>query len=187
MTASAEEVLKRLGLHYRVVTLCTGDMGFASQKTYDIEVWLPGQNAFREISSCSNCESFQARRMDIRFRPRGGGKPEFVHTLNGSGLALPRIVDLGLPVTLDEADAVLFVVDARAGLAPQDRLIAEELRKSGRALFLVVNKAEGMDPMLAGAEFHALGLGDPLPVSAAHGEAEIRETIAAAEAAFDSL
>ena len=89
MTACAEEVLKRLGLAYRTVLLCTGDMGFAAQKTYDIEVWLPGQNTYREISSCSVCGDFQARRMDARYRPKGG-KPEFVHTLNGSGLAVGR-------------------------------------------------------------------------------------------------
>jgi len=89
MTACAEEVLKRLGLAYRTMLLCTGDMGFAAQKTYDIEVWLPGQNTYREISSCSVCGDFQARRMDARFR-RAGGKPEFVHTLNGSGLAVGR-------------------------------------------------------------------------------------------------
>jgi seryl-tRNA synthetase len=89
MLACAEEVLRRLGLHYRVVTLCTGDMGFASQKTYDIEVWLPGQGMYREISSCSNCGDFQARRMDARCRPKGGS-PRFVHTLNGSGVAVGR-------------------------------------------------------------------------------------------------
>jgi seryl-tRNA synthetase len=90
MLECAEEVLKRLGLAYRVVTLCTGDMGFASQKTYDIEVWLPGQKAFREISSCSVCGDFQARRMNARFRRGEGAKPEFVHSLNGSGLAVGR-------------------------------------------------------------------------------------------------
>jgi len=90
MMACAEEVLKRLGLAYRTMLLCTGDMGFASQKTYDIEVWLPGQNTYREISSCSVCGDFQARRMDARYRPKGGGKPEYVHTLNGSGLAVGR-------------------------------------------------------------------------------------------------
>src|SRR5438270_22660 len=89
MLACAEEVLRRLDLHYRVVTLCTGDMGFASQKTYDIEVWLPGQGMYREISSCSNCGDFQARRMDARCRPKGGS-PRFVHTLNGSGVAVGR-------------------------------------------------------------------------------------------------
>jgi seryl-tRNA synthetase len=86
----AEEVLKRLGLAYRVVTLCTGDMGFASQKTYDIEVWLPGQGRYREISSCSVCGDFQARRMDTRYRPEGGKTTRFVHTLNGSGVAVGR-------------------------------------------------------------------------------------------------
>jgi seryl-tRNA synthetase len=89
LTGHAEEILKRLKLPYRVVTLCTGDMGFAAAKTYDIEVWLPGQNAYREISSCSNFEAFQARRMQARYRNEKG-KPELVHTLNGSGLAVGR-------------------------------------------------------------------------------------------------
>ena len=89
LTGHAEAILKRLDLPYRVVTLCTGDMGFSAAKTYDIEVWLPGQNAYREISSCSNFEAFQARRMQARFRS-GKGKPEFAHTLNGSGLAVGR-------------------------------------------------------------------------------------------------
>lgn len=89
LTNNAEEVLKRLELPYRVITLCTGDMGFSSAKTYDIEVWLPGQGKYREISSCSNFEDFQARRANIRYRPKGG-KPKFVHTLNGSGLAVGR-------------------------------------------------------------------------------------------------
>jgi seryl-tRNA synthetase len=90
MVQNAEEVLKRLKLPYRVVELCTGDMGFASAKTYDLEVWLPGQNAYREISSCSNCEDFQARRANIRYRRDKKAKPIFVHTLNGSGLAVGR-------------------------------------------------------------------------------------------------
>jgi seryl-tRNA synthetase len=90
LTGHAEEVLRRLGLPYRVSLLCTGDLGFASSKTYDLEVWLPAQNTYREISSCSNCESFQARRANIRFRRDAGAKPEFVHTLNGSGLAIGR-------------------------------------------------------------------------------------------------
>ena len=90
MTAAAEEVLKRLDLHYRVVVLSTGDLGFSARKTYDIEVWLPGQDTFREISSCSNCGDFQARRMRARFRPAGSKGTEFVHTLNGSGLAVGR-------------------------------------------------------------------------------------------------
>src|SRR3546814_1457187 len=90
MTACAEEVLKRLGLSYRVVALCAGDMGFAAQKTFDIEVWLPGQGAYREISSCSNCGEFQARRMKARFRKAGEKGTRFVHNLNGSGLAIGR-------------------------------------------------------------------------------------------------
>jgi seryl-tRNA synthetase len=90
MTQCAEEVLKRLELPFRTVVLSTGDMGFAAAKTYDIEVWLPGQGAFREISSCSNCGEFQARRMNARFRPKEGKGTRFVHTLNGSGVAVGR-------------------------------------------------------------------------------------------------
>jgi seryl-tRNA synthetase len=90
LTRDAEEVLQKLGLHYRVMALCTGDMGAVAAKTYDIEVWLPGQQLFREISSCSNFESYQARRANIRYRPEGKNKTEFVHTLNGSGLAVGR-------------------------------------------------------------------------------------------------
>ncbi len=90
LTANAEEVLKRLELPYRTMLLCTGDMGFGAAKTYDIEVWLPSQKTYREISSCSNCEAFQARRANIKFRPDGTGKAEYVHTLNGSGLAVGR-------------------------------------------------------------------------------------------------
>jgi seryl-tRNA synthetase len=91
LTSHAEKVLQGLGLHYRVVLLCSGDMGFSARKTYDLEVWLPGQNAFREISSCSNCGDFQARRAQIRFRKEGSkDKPRLVHTLNGSGLAVGR-------------------------------------------------------------------------------------------------
>ncbi len=90
LTLNAEEVLRRLGIHYRVVVLSTGDLGFSSAKTYDLEVWLPGAAEYREISSCSCFTDFQARRMNIRFKPAGGGKPRFVHTLNGSGLAIGR-------------------------------------------------------------------------------------------------
>ena len=90
LLADAEAILQKLGLHYRTMLLGTGDMGFASAKTYDIEVWLPSAKEFREISSCSNCEAFQARRAGIRFKPKGGGKSDFVHTLNGSGLAVGR-------------------------------------------------------------------------------------------------
>jgi seryl-tRNA synthetase len=90
MTECAQGILEKLGLAYRTVVLCVGDMGFGARRTHDIEVWLPGQNTYREISSCSVCGDFQARRMNARFRPEGGGKPEFLHTLNGSGLAVGR-------------------------------------------------------------------------------------------------
>ncbi|MGH6961994.1 MAG: serine--tRNA ligase, partial [Dongiaceae bacterium] len=103
MTACAEAVLQRLGLPYRVVALSTGDMGFAAQKTYDIEVWLPGQGAYREISSCSNCGDFQARRMKARFRKAGEKGTRFVHTLNGSGLAIGRTA-IALLENCQEAD-----------------------------------------------------------------------------------
>jgi seryl-tRNA synthetase len=92
LTANAYRILELLELPYRVVVLCTGDMGFSSAKTYDIEVWVPSENTYREISSCSNFEDFQARRASIRYRPQGGGKPRLVHTLNGSGLAVGRTV-----------------------------------------------------------------------------------------------
>ncbi len=112
MTAAAEEVLKRLDLAYRVVTLATGDMGFAAAKTYDIEVWLPGQDRFREISSCSNCGDFQARRMAARFRPKGTEKgTRFVHTLNGSGLALGRTLIAVMEVG-QTADGRITIPDA---------------------------------------------------------------------------
>jgi seryl-tRNA synthetase len=111
MTACAEEVLKRLGIPYRVITLCTGDMGFASQKTYDIEVWLPGQGAYREISSCSNCGEFQARRMKARFRKAGDKGTRFVHTLNGSGLAVGRTM-IALIENYQEADGSVVLPDA---------------------------------------------------------------------------
>jgi seryl-tRNA synthetase len=111
MLNSAEEVLRRLGLHYRVITLCTGDMGFAAQKTYDIEVWLPGQNMYREISSCSICGEFQARRMNARYRK--DGKPAFVHTLNGSGVAVGRAL-IAVMETYQEADGSIAVPDALA-------------------------------------------------------------------------
>ena len=90
LTSHAETILKRLGIAYRVVALCAGDVGFGAAKTYDLEVWLPGQGRYREISSCSNCEAFQARRMQARWRNTETGKPENVHTLNGSGLAVGR-------------------------------------------------------------------------------------------------
>ena len=92
LRGAAEEILRRLKLHYRVVTLCTGDLGFSAAKTFDLEVWLPGQDAFREISSCSNFEDYQARRAKIRYRPAAGEKPRMVHTLNGSGLAVGRTI-----------------------------------------------------------------------------------------------
>ena len=109
MLACAEAVLKKLDLHYRVVTLCTGDMGFASQKTYDIEVWLPGQGMFREISSCSVCGDFQARRMNARYRGKDN-KPAFVHTLNGSGVAVGRAL-IAVMETYQQEDGSIVVPD----------------------------------------------------------------------------
>lgn len=110
MREHAEGLLKKLRLPHRTITLCTGDMGFSSAKTYDVEVWLPGQNKYREISSCSNCTDFQARRANIRFRPKGGGKPEFVHTLNGSGLPVGRTL-VGILENYQQADGSIVVPD----------------------------------------------------------------------------
>ncbi len=123
----AEEVLQLLGLPYRVVILCTGDLGFAASKTYDIEVWLPGQNRFCEISSCSNFEDFQARRANIRFRPSNKkGKPQFVHTLNGSGLAVGRTV-VAILENYQQADGSVIVPEAlRPYMGGLDRLLPEE-------------------------------------------------------------
>lgn len=111
LLSDAEEVLRRLGLHYRVVELCTGDMGFSAAKTYDIEVWLPAQDAYREISSCSNFEDFQARRASIRFREDDKAKPEFVHTLNGSGLAVGRTL-VAILENCQQEDGTVVVPEA---------------------------------------------------------------------------
>jgi seryl-tRNA synthetase len=111
LTANAEEVLKRLELPYRTMLLCTGDMGFASAKTYDIEVWLPSQQTYREISSCSNTEGFQARRANIKYRPEGAGKAEFAHTLNGSGLAVGRTL-IAILENYQQEDGSVVVPDA---------------------------------------------------------------------------
>ena len=121
LTANAEKVLQKLGLHYRVVALCTGDLGFSSAKTYDIEVWLPGQQLFREISSCSNFESFQARRANIRYRPEGKNKTEFVHTLNGSGLAIGRTW-LAIVENFQQADGSVAIPEALRPAMGTDRI-----------------------------------------------------------------
>jgi seryl-tRNA synthetase len=111
MTICAQEVLKRLGLHHRVIVLSSGDMGFGARKTYDIEVWLPGQDAFREISSCSNCGDFQARRMNARYRVSGEKNTRFVHTLNGSGLAVGRTL-VAILENYQQADGSILIPDA---------------------------------------------------------------------------
>ena len=111
MTKCAEKVLQLLGIPYRVICLCTGDMGFSAAKTYDIEVWLPSQDCYREISSCSNCEDFQARRMGTKYRPAGGGKPRFIHTLNGSGIAIGRCL-IALMENYQNEDGSITVPEA---------------------------------------------------------------------------
>jgi len=126
LTHDAEEVLQKLGLHYRVVALCTGDMGFSSAKTYDIEVWLPSQQLFREISSCSNFESFQARRANIRFRREGKGKSELVHTLNGSGLAVGRTW-LAILENYQQADGSVMIPEILRPYMGADRITARKL------------------------------------------------------------
>jgi seryl-tRNA synthetase len=123
LTSNAETVLQRLGLHYRVVTLCTADMGFSSAKTYDIEVWLPGQGLFREISSCSNFENFQARRANIRYRPEGKSKTELVHTLNGSGLAVGRTW-VAIVENYQQADGSVRIPEALQPYMGTDRITA---------------------------------------------------------------
>jgi seryl-tRNA synthetase len=126
LTHDAEEVLQKLGLHYRVVALSTGDMGFSAAKTYDIEVWLPGQQLFREISSCSNFESFQARRANIRYRPEGKNKSEFVHTLNGSGLAVGRTW-VAIVENYQQADGSVLIPEALRQYMGTDRLTPRKM------------------------------------------------------------
>jgi len=126
LTHDAEEVLQKLGLHYRVVTLCTGDMGPSSAKTYDIEVWLPGQQLFREISSCSNFEAYQARRANIRFRPEGKNKSELVHTLNGSGLAVGRTW-VAIVENYQQADGSVVIPEALQPYIGADRIVKRKL------------------------------------------------------------
>jgi seryl-tRNA synthetase len=125
LTRNAETILQKLGLHHRTMLLCTGDMGFASSKTYDLEVWLPSSNEFREISSCSNCEAFQARRAGIRFKPKGGGKSDFVHTLNGSGLAVGRTW-IAVVENCQQADGSILVPEALRPYMGIDRIPAAE-------------------------------------------------------------
>jgi len=123
LTRNAEALLQKLGLHYRTVLLCTGDMGFASAKTYDLEVWLPSSNEFREISSCSNCEAFQSRRAGIRFKPKGGGRSDFVHTLNGSGLAVGRTW-IAIVENYQQADGSVVIPEALRPYMGTDRIPA---------------------------------------------------------------
>jgi len=125
LTGHAEEVLQKLGLHYRVMALCSSDLGPSSAKTYDLEVWLPGQDLFREISSCSNFESYQARRANIRFRPEGKGKSEFVHTLNGSGLAVGRTW-LAVMENYQQADGSVIIPEALRPYMGTDRITAKK-------------------------------------------------------------
>ena len=122
LTADAEEVLKRLGIPYRVVVLSTGDLGFSSAKTYDIEVWMPSYGRYVEISSCSNFEDFQARRAGIRFRREAGSKPEFVHTLNGSGLAVGRTVAAILENFQQEDGSVVIPDALRSYMGGREKL-----------------------------------------------------------------
>jgi len=126
LTHNAEEVLQKLGLHYRVVALSTGDIGFSAAKTYDIEVWLPGQQLFREISSCSNFESFQARRANIRYRPAGKNKTEFVHTLNGSGLAVGRTW-VAIVENYQQADGSVLIPEVLRSYMGTDRLTPRKM------------------------------------------------------------
>ncbi|HEV3511178.1 MAG TPA: serine--tRNA ligase [Candidatus Sulfotelmatobacter sp.] len=125
LTRNAEEVLQKLGLHYRVVALCTGDMGAASAKTYDIEVWLPGQQLYREISSCSNFEAYQARLANIRYRPEGKNKTEFVHTLNGSGLAVGRTW-VAIVENYQQADGSVVIPEALQPYVGAERITAKK-------------------------------------------------------------
>jgi seryl-tRNA synthetase len=130
LTRHAEEVLRRLGIPYRVIMLCTGDLGFSASKTYDLEAWLPGQGVYKEISSCSNFEDFQARRANIRYRPKGKKGTEFVHTLNGSGLAIGRTLVAVLENFQQEDGSVLVPETLRPYMGGAAKI---EKRKAHRA------------------------------------------------------
>jgi len=125
LTRNAEAVLQKLGLHYRVMALSTGDMGWSAAKTYDIEVWLPGQQLFREISSCSNFTDFQARRANIRYRPEGGKKTELVHTINGSGLAIGRTW-VAIVENYQQADGSVLIPEVLRPYVGADRITAKK-------------------------------------------------------------
>jgi seryl-tRNA synthetase len=122
MTVDAEEVLKRLGLHYRVAVLCTADIGFAGAKTYDLELWMPHRKKYLEISSCTNCEDFQAKRANIRFRRGAKSKPEFAHTLNGSGVAVGRTVSAILESFQQEDGSVIIPKALRAYMDGREKI-----------------------------------------------------------------
>jgi len=128
LTRDAEQVLQKLGLHYRTVALCTADLGFSAAKTYDIEVWLPGQGLFREISSCSNFTDFQSRRANIRYRPEGGKKTELVHTLNGSGLAIGRTW-VAIVENYQQADGSVLVPESLRPYVGEERIVANRLEE----------------------------------------------------------
>ena len=134
LTRDAETVLQKLGLHYRVVTLCTGDMSASSAKTYDIEVWLPGQQLFREISSCSNFEAYQARRANIRYRPEGKNKTEFVHTLNGSGLAVGRTW-VAIVENYQQADGSVVIPEVLRPYIGAERITRKSFTEAKLAMF----------------------------------------------------
>ena len=125
LTDNAEDILKALGLPYRVVTLCSGDLGFSASKTYDIEVWMPSYGRYVEISSCSNFEDYQARRMNLRYRPSDGGKPRFVHTLNGSGLAVGRTV-AAVMENYQQADGTILVPEALQKYMNCERIVPRD-------------------------------------------------------------
>ena len=125
LTRNAEAVLQKLGLHYRVMVLSTGDMGWSPAKTYDIEVWLPGQQLFREISSCSNYLDYQARRANIRYRPEGGKKTELVHTINGSGLAIGRTW-VAIVENYQQADGSVLIPEVLRPYVGADRITAKK-------------------------------------------------------------
>ena len=143
MVRAAETVLQRLELPYRVVALCTGDMGFQSAKTYDIEVWLPGQARYREISSCSNCEAFQARRLELKYRPAAGGKVDYCHTLNGSGLAVGRTL-IAVLENYQEADGSVTIPEAlrpyMGGLERLQHIASRDVELSDAAIVAVARR-----------------------------------------------
>jgi len=176
LTNDAEEVLKRLGLPYRVVSLCGGDLGFSASKTYDLEVWLPSQNTYREISSCSNFEAFQARRAGIKFRAGGGSKSEFVHTLNGSGLAVGRTL-VAILENGQQADGSVVIPAALRRVVLDGRGARDHADGNASALVSILSRPPSARPRAGFFQRSPVPYPDPHRLPRQSGKSLMRSTL----------